>query len=224
MSHSINCTLLILVLRSVHLNKTICFVVSYYVACDLVSLNRIFCLNLCSRYQRRESRYQGNNVLLKFPIIFTPWIFLIEFLSTLPPYGYDVLTTFQTAVLSDAGEYRCEAYNVFGLETASARLIVRRKTVIEWKPMDLEVRSFFLLIVSSLQRQFRFHRELDRCFYRTPTVVSTGPLPLFLQDPPPLFLVHPTPTARERTRQAEPSCSGPLERTLHQSTHPPILL
>ncbi|BFZ07496.1 hypothetical protein BsWGS_10534 [Bradybaena similaris] len=47
--------------------------------------------------------------------------------------------TVKTAVLSDAGEYRCEAYNVFGLETASATLIVRRKTVIEWKPMDLEV-------------------------------------------------------------------------------------
>lgn len=92
--------------------------------------------------QRRQS--SGNNILIKIPIIFTPCIFLIEFLSTLSPIGYDVLTTFQTAVLSDAGEYRCEAYNVFGLETASARLIVRRKTVIEWKPMDLEVSlSFF---------------------------------------------------------------------------------
>ncbi|CAG5124473.1 unnamed protein product [Candidula unifasciata] len=47
--------------------------------------------------------------------------------------------TVKMAVLSDAGEYRCEAYNVFGREGASARLIVRRKTVIEWKPMDLEV-------------------------------------------------------------------------------------
>ncbi|GFO17116.1 neural cell adhesion molecule l1 [Plakobranchus ocellatus] len=44
-----------------------------------------------------------------------------------------------TAVLSDAGDYVCHAYNRHGEVEAGARVIVRRKTMIEMAPMDLEV-------------------------------------------------------------------------------------
>ncbi|GFR81010.1 neural cell adhesion molecule L1-like protein [Elysia marginata] len=46
-----------------------------------------------------------------------------------------------TTVLSDAGNYVCHAYNKHGEVEARATVIVRRKTVIEMAPMDLEVRT-----------------------------------------------------------------------------------
>ncbi|RUS77552.1 hypothetical protein EGW08_014681 [Elysia chlorotica] len=46
-----------------------------------------------------------------------------------------------TAVLSDAGQYLCHAQNVHGEVQAGATVIVRRKTVIEMAPMDLEVQT-----------------------------------------------------------------------------------
>ncbi|KAK3708271.1 hypothetical protein RRG08_023673 [Elysia crispata] len=46
-----------------------------------------------------------------------------------------------TAVLSDAGNYRCHALNIHGEVEASATVIVRRKTVIEMAPKDLEVQN-----------------------------------------------------------------------------------
>ncbi|XP_059160211.1 neuroglian-like isoform X2 [Physella acuta] len=43
------------------------------------------------------------------------------------------------AVLSDAGEYTCHAQNVKGEERSTGSVIVRRKTLIEVKPLDIEV-------------------------------------------------------------------------------------
>ena len=42
-------------------------------------------------------------------------------------------------VLADAGAYRCEAENSLNKTSASGILLVRRKTVIEQAPSDLEV-------------------------------------------------------------------------------------
>ena len=44
-------------------------------------------------------------------------------------------------VLSDAGAYRCEAENLFNKTSESGILLVRRKTLIEQAPMDLEVNA-----------------------------------------------------------------------------------
>ena len=44
-------------------------------------------------------------------------------------------------VLSDAGLYRCEAENLFNKTSESGILLVRRKTLIEQAPMDLEVNA-----------------------------------------------------------------------------------
>ena len=42
-------------------------------------------------------------------------------------------------VLADAGQFKCQAENLFGSEEASGTLVVRRKTRIEKMPKDLEV-------------------------------------------------------------------------------------
>ncbi|XP_025108153.1 neuroglian-like isoform X2 [Pomacea canaliculata] len=44
-------------------------------------------------------------------------------------------------VLSDAGLYTCEARNIFNVTSSSGKLLVRRKTLIEQKPLDLEVNA-----------------------------------------------------------------------------------
>ncbi|PVD25037.1 hypothetical protein C0Q70_15534 [Pomacea canaliculata] len=44
-------------------------------------------------------------------------------------------------VLSDAGLYTCEAKNVYNTTSSSGKLLVRRKTVIEQRPLDLEVNA-----------------------------------------------------------------------------------
>ena len=44
-------------------------------------------------------------------------------------------------MLSDAGNFRCEAENTFNKTSASGILLVRRKTLIEQAPMDLEVNA-----------------------------------------------------------------------------------
>ncbi|PVD25027.1 hypothetical protein C0Q70_15524 [Pomacea canaliculata] len=44
-------------------------------------------------------------------------------------------------VLSDAGLYTCEAKNIFNVTSSSGKLLVRRKTLIEQKPLDLEVNA-----------------------------------------------------------------------------------
>ncbi|CAL1532139.1 unnamed protein product [Lymnaea stagnalis] len=47
----------------------------------------------------------------------------------------------QKAVLSDAGQYRCHVKNYLGEDEGSGSLTVRRKTLLEVKPMDVEVQS-----------------------------------------------------------------------------------
>lgn len=47
----------------------------------------------------------------------------------------------EEVVLSDAGKFRCEAENIFNKTSAEGILFVRRKTLIEQKPMDLEVNA-----------------------------------------------------------------------------------
>ncbi|KAL5013978.1 hypothetical protein ScPMuIL_008248 [Solemya velum] len=44
-------------------------------------------------------------------------------------------------VLADAGDFRCEAENIYGRMVAGGKLIVRRKTQIEAAPLDLEVNA-----------------------------------------------------------------------------------
>jgi hypothetical protein len=46
---------------------------------------------------------------------------------------------FQHVVLSDAGNFVCQAENIFNVTSAEGVLLVRRKTLIEQAPMDLEV-------------------------------------------------------------------------------------
>ncbi|CAL1541880.1 unnamed protein product, partial [Lymnaea stagnalis] len=45
----------------------------------------------------------------------------------------------QSVVLADAGQFRCEAKNIFNMTSAESLLITRRKTRIEKMPFDQEV-------------------------------------------------------------------------------------
>ncbi|CAG5127983.1 unnamed protein product, partial [Candidula unifasciata] len=47
----------------------------------------------------------------------------------------------RTLVLADSGLFKCEARNMFNTTSASGTLIVRRKTRIEYMPLDLEVNA-----------------------------------------------------------------------------------
>ena len=47
----------------------------------------------------------------------------------------------KSVVLADAGDYKCQAENIFNTTSAKGVLVVRRKTRVEHKPGDLEVNA-----------------------------------------------------------------------------------